>query len=66
MRVLSKEELPDCGIMKIEGECYQDIIAILGRNGYVTEITTPPCKNLNVADHLIKYWKCVNDNPYQE
>lgn len=61
VKIIKDIELPDCGVMKVEGECYMDILAILGRNGYVTEMTTKPCKNPSVTDHIIKYWKCAND-----
>lgn len=46
------------GTMTVKGECYQDILTILCRNGYATNIHTEPCKNnLGEIEHTIIFWK---------
>lgn len=58
----------DKGTMTVKGTCYEDVLNILCRNGYATNIHTEPCKkNLGEIEHTIVFWKeSVSDNSYQE
>lgn len=48
----------DKGTMTVKGTCYEDVLNILCRNGYATNIHTQPCKkNLDEIEHTIVFWK---------
>ena len=48
----------DKGTMTVKGTCYEDVLNILCRNGYATNIHTEPCKkNLSEIEHTIVFWK---------
>ena len=50
--------LMDQGTMTIKGTCYEDVLNILCRNGYATNMHTRPCKkNLSEIEHIIVFWK---------
>lgn len=51
------------GEFTVKGECFIDIISILGNNGYATEVFTPSLEKNTDYDkkHIIKVYKESED-----
>lgn len=44
----------------IKGRAYEDVMNILGINGYATEVFTPVIRDANIdeVDHIIRIYDC--------